>query len=157
MSQLKKKITVKTMGFTSTKEIRKIAESGEGTPVPLIRIVGLVNGTKTGDSDYGPWTGLTGMFRATNIHTGEEANAPVAFTPSYITEMIAGANPSPDNVLELAVDVCVQEDETIAVGYEYVGQMHTQGDTSALEALENRIPDLPEIKALPAPKKGKAA
>ena len=153
MSNLKKKITVKTMGFSSTKDIRKIAESGEGTPVPLIRVVGLVNGTKTGESDYGPWTGLTGMFRATNIHTGEEASAPVAFVPQYITEMIVGANPSAENVLELGVDVCVQEDDTIVAGYEYVGVVHTQGDESALVSLENRLPDLPEVKALPAPKK----
>lgn len=157
MSNLKKKITVKTMGFTSAKEIRKLAESGKGVPVPLVRIVGLVNGLKHGESDYGTFTGLVGMFRATNIHTGEEANGPVCYVPAYITELVMGANPTSENVLEFAVDICVQENETVAVGYEYVGVMHTSGDDSALEALENRLPELPKVKALPAPKKGAKA
>lgn len=145
-----KKISTKTMGFTSSKQMREVAATGKGAAVPLYRVIGIGSGVKRGVSDFGEWSALTGMFEATNIHTGEVFSAAVCFLPRYAQEIIEGALAgNPDNTVQLACDVCVQESD-IEIGFEYTVTFLSQQDQSALDAIRADLPDLP---ALPAPAK----
>lgn len=85
---------------------------------PILRVAGIATGTKTGTSNYGPWTAATGDFYAVNLLTGEEFRSGVCFMPGTALALVEGAlGSSPDGV-EFAFDFGVKKAEN-AVGYEY--------------------------------------
>lgn len=85
---------------------------------PVLRVAGIATGTKTGTSNYGPWTALTGDFYAINLETGEEFRSVKCFMPSTALSLVEGALAgSPDGV-EFALDFGVKPADN-AVGYEY--------------------------------------
>lgn len=84
----------------------------------ILRVAGIATGTKTGTSNYGPWTALTGDFYAVNLESGEEFRAGKAFLPSTALGLVEGAlSDSPEGV-EFAFDFGVKAAEN-AIGYEY--------------------------------------
>jgi len=145
-----KKITGKTLGFNKS-TVLDIVMGDKAKRHPLYRVVGITTGMKTGEGDNGPWTALTGMFIATNIVTGETHESAVAFLPTYITEIYAGGLAMEGvTSVNVGVDVYARFEEESATSYEYVGELHTQGDKSAVEELAASLPPIGKLKAIAA-------
>lgn len=89
---------------------------------PIVRVLGIATGTKTGPDKNRPgevWTGLTGDFVAINTESGEEFRAGVCFLPTVGQNLVLGTlGGNPDGV-EFALDISVKKADN-AVGYEYV-------------------------------------
>lgn len=147
MSVILKKITAKTLGFTMAK-IRELVASGQ--PANLFRIVGVVNSTKAGASDFGPWLKLIGEFTAQNLTTGEVVSAPVAMLPEQVTQQVHAALQG-GAAVEFAIELGAIKTETV-VGYEFtVRSMIDIKPTDRLQALMGKAGML----ALAAPEASK--
>lgn len=147
MTSILKKITIKTLGF-GVKDIRKLAESGKGEPMTVARIFGRASGTKTGESDNGPWTSLSGQFKAVNAVDGKEYMSGNLFMPDVAMDLVAPALAGEgDPVVDVALDILVVEDESSVVGYQYQAQFHIQPETAGIDAVIEGL----AMPALPAP------
>lgn len=148
--QIIKKVSASTV-IGSTKELRKLAESGEGKSVDIMRVVGVAIGVKSGMSSYGEWVALRGNFSATNMETGEEFRGSTLYVPDEITDMIA-AQLSTATSVEFGVIIGVKESDLV-IGYEYVvTPLMDTGESDPIAALNAKID-----KALEAPKADKKA
>lgn len=141
MSALLKKISIKTV----VGNIRPIIKGMDhGASVAVLRVVGVANGVKRGTSDYGDWEALVGMFKATNLITGENHRSSKCFLPDVATDMIASvvSNGSP---VEFAIDIHAVVDDESQLGYTYaVHPLLEPGEDDAIARLEKHL-------ALPAP------
>ena len=146
MSNLIRKISAKSI--CGKVEVPKKATA-------LFVVFGIATKTRSGQSDYGPWTALVGQFEATNIETGEISQAPQCFLPEPMNEMIANQLDETDdegnritNSVQFSVEVGVKPADN-AVGYEYTTKTVVESDAAdPLAALRDQ-----SAKALPAPKK----
>jgi len=145
-----KKIATKTVLGGPT-NIRKMEDG------PIMRIMGIMRGTQTGEGDNGPWTAFIGNFQAVNLTTGEIFVAAKAFLPGAAGEMIEqawnaaqeGENPAEN--LKFAFDIKKLTDDTSAVGYIYTAVPLVEAkEDDPLAALASTLPPLPQL-ALPAP------
>lgn len=119
---------------------------------PLLQVFGIATGIKTGESNFGPWTALTGAFRATRIKDGEIFQSGTCFLPKMGTEMIAPMLKKEGvDGLEFAFNIGVVPSDN-AIGYEYyVEPMLEAKENDPLEMLAKRVLQA----ALPAPEKAK--
>lgn len=60
----------------------------EGEEKVLCRIAGYANGTKSGSTQFGPWSAALGDFAATNMDTGEVFASKTALVPGAMGDMI---------------------------------------------------------------------
>jgi len=146
MSSLVRKISAKSV-------CGKVEKPKKATP--LFTVIGIASKTKSGQSDFGPWTSLLGQFEATNIDTGELFIAPACFLPEPLNSMIAASLEETDDEgkqvnrsVQFAVEVGYKPNET-AIGYEYTTKEIVESDQAdPLAALRAEAK-----KGLPAPKK----
>lgn len=123
-AMLLKKITpVAIMGEKIAKHVPKKGEK----PVPLFRVYGIANGTKSGETNLGPWIALTGVFEAQRISDEARFQAAVCFLPGAASDIAIGtlrankekdADSSVSFGLEVSVKYMERKDGTD--GYEYV-------------------------------------
>lgn len=133
----KGKISASTV-IGAPKDIRKLAESGKGKNVDIMRIVGVAIATKTGMSHHGEWVALRGNFSAINIETGEEYRGTTLYVPDEITDMIAAQLASSSSV-EFGVMIGVKESDLV-IGYEYtVTMLMDAGEGDPIAALNAKI------------------
>lgn len=124
----------------------------------LMRVVGIASGISTGEGDNGPWTGLKGQFRATNLVTGEEFSSGKCFLPNIAQDMIVGAlMAETSNAVEFAFDVSAIFDETAATSYVYSAESlipPTENDPLAMlyKGLQAQLPlkSAPDAQEKPA-------
>jgi len=95
-----------------------IAKAG-GTSIHVMRVMGSATGLKTGVSDFGEWTALTGQFRAMNPETGETTDAAQLFMPDVAQDMIAAQLKGNATAVDFAFDLFAVLDEASPVGYAY--------------------------------------
>lgn len=91
-----------------------------GKQIHVMRVFGQAVGQKSGESNYGPWTALTGRFEATNPETGEVAEASQLFLPEVAMIPIQVAMAS--GPATFAIDVFAKKSENTKPGgspYEY--------------------------------------
>lgn len=119
---------------------------------PLMQVFGIATGIKTGESNFGPWTALTGAFRATRLSDGEVYQSGSCFLPKMGTELIAPMLKKEGvDGLEFAFNIGVVPSDN-AIGYEYyVEPMLEAKENDPLELLQKRVTQA----ALPAPEKAK--
>jgi len=102
-----KKISVKNVyGKIKLSELIERAKKGE-VKVPVMRVVGVATGTRTGISDLGDYTALEGTFRATNPETGEVSAASILYLPDVALIPIQVALTS-SKAVEFAIMVQVE-------------------------------------------------
>lgn len=114
----------------------------------LMQVFGIATGIKTGESNFGPWTALTGAFRAKRISDGEIYQSGACFLPKMGTELISGMLKK-DGVdgLEFAFMIGVVPSDA-SIGYEYyVEPMLESKENDPLEMLAKRV----DQAALPSP------
>lgn len=87
----------------------------------LVRIVGMVDGKKIGNTTYGEYTAFLGNFIANVVATGDVYESGVLFLDKSTTEAVAQRlDASPDGV-EIAVEVAIVFDPSPdSKGYMYV-------------------------------------
>lgn len=142
-----RKITVKTVcGKQAAPEDHK----------DLMTIIGIASGTRSGESNYGPWVSFTGHFEATNIETGEVFTSMQAFLPEPIQSALESRLTSGDvESVEVALKIGIRPSDA-AIGYEYVTEslveMANHDAIAHLRGVANKALDAP--KASP---KGKSA
>ena len=133
-----KKITPKTvLGASPTPPEKATA---------LFRVMGIASGVRTGRTQYGDFTGLTGQFEAVRIDTGETFIAPQCFLPEPMNGMIAAKVQTRDEetgntmTAQFAVEVGVKP-ATNNVGYEYtVRPIVEVEEADPLAALRKALP-----------------
>lgn len=106
----------------------------------VARIVGIASGLKTGEGDNGPWTGLTGQFKGTNLMTGEVYQSGILFMPNVAQDMVIGALMGETKAVEFGFDITAQYDESSATSYVYGAiPLFESSEADPLKALEARI------------------
>ncbi len=121
-------------------DIKKLTEVGE---MPLVRIMGIANGTKTGQSNFGEWTAFTGNFKAINLETGADYRSGKAFIPAIAENLVVGAlgDANADSV-QFAFDIGVKsvKDRQGKDSYEYtVTPLVEAADNDPLSELEKKV------------------
>lgn len=152
-----KKITIKTCKAKPNIEdlIEYGKEHGKNAVMPLLIIVGTASDYKTGDSDGRPWVKLVGMFKATNLLTGEVFQSGTCILPEAANDLVYGAlralDPSKGGSVDFAFRIGVVRDETAATGYVYsIEQIYEPQSADPVASLEQRL-GLNAPAELPAP------
>ena len=122
-------------------------------PMPIMRVIGNAIGHKSGTSQYGEWTALSGMFEAVNLETGEAHQSSQLFLPDVALTpiMVQLAQPGVRGV-EFVIDITVRHNPDARPG----GSAYEYGFDTVLKASESdpisRLKaQLAEQAALPAP------
>lgn len=143
MSTNVKKLSIASIHGPLTKEEKETIKAGDSIFVG--RFFGVATGSKTGTSQYGPWTALTGSFAGINSD-GEEFRAAQCLLPLGIPETIA-AQLAQESVSEVyfSVDIFAKykkignED-----GHEYFSKSHeTPSAEDPLIKMASALPQLP--------------
>lgn len=125
-----------------------MADTGPG--VPLLRIMGVVNGAKPGtrtmpDGKVSEWLTFKGQFEATNLLTGEVYQSGTCIMPGALPDLLFGAIKGADDdfkTAQFAVEIGAHYDKSAITSYVY--------DTKTL--LEPKESDaMAALKALIAP------
>ena len=149
---LQKKISIaKVFGKVNAATLAK-AEEGK---IVVMRVFGTASGVKTGVSDYGDWSALSGMFRAINPVTGETFDSGVCFLPDVALDLIVGQLNSGAASVDFAFDVLAALDESSAVGYSYRAVPIIQQENNPISRLEALISEKAPALLAPASVKGK--
>ena len=119
MAQVKKISVATVYGKISLKEIVEAGPTG----IAVMRVAGQAIGTKTGDSNYGPWTALLGRFIAVHPQTGKETEAMQCFLPevAMIPIQLALAN-AETRAVDFAIEIVAKESSNTKPGgspYDY--------------------------------------
>ena len=155
MQTPKKKITAKTLGFTIP-IIRKMLSDNKGKEVSLYQLIGMVKNTRTGTSDFGPWTAFKGIVEAIVFETGEAFLSGECLIPGGVTDvleahLIAAKKEDPNAQIQFGFEISVIETET-AIGFEYVVRSLLEKDEAAVDPLaalkENLLPTNGKVKKL---------
>lgn len=116
--QLLKKISIRTV-WGDQDEIMQACLANKAATIPLMRVVGIANGTKEGEGAFGAWKGLTGRFEAINAATGEVFRSPVCFLPEFAIDLVTGQFSGDVNSVQFAFDIGAQYSEGAATRYEF--------------------------------------
>lgn len=156
--KLVKKVSIATVIGKVPTEIKKITtpegkevDKAFGIEQPLMRVIGLANGKKTGNSNFGAWLSFSGQFEATNIITGEVARGANLFLPDVAGELLAPVVDAANGAdVVVGFDIGAKPSNN-AQGYEYtVTPLTKPAENDALGALKSSA--FADIPALPAPK-----
>jgi hypothetical protein len=148
MAQVKKISVATVCGKIDVKALL----AAENEQINLMQVIGSAVGIKTGTSNYGDWTALEGVFKATNLQTGETVGASVLFLPdvALIPIRVALSQEGARGV-EFAIKLGVKYARDAKPGgsvYEYTWEPLLPADASdPISRLEAKLAAL----ALPAP------
>lgn len=138
---IKKLSTPKIMG-------KRPRLNDDETERDLYQVVGIASGKKTGESDYGQWTALTGNFAAQNLETGVQFRSGVAFLPDVALDPILGQLDMGVTAVEFGFTIGIQEDDT-PTGYAYIATPIVEPDES--DPLEELASHFAEVKLIEDP------
>lgn len=145
MATMIRKLTSRTACSLSKDEVATV---GREKRTALYSMIGKVTRAIPGNSDYGPYLRLRGMFEATDLKTGEIKQSAVAIVPGILEELIDGAMAGGAEV-SFAVVMGVEPDPGAGVGYRwYLETIRTPEQVDLLSDLRDAIVD-----ALPSPSK----
>ena len=149
---LQKKLSVTRLVGKMT--IKRVLEHPE-QKVPCGRFYGTASGTKTGITDFGEWTALTGQFRAVHPETGEISDSGVCFLPDVALEMVTGQLAAGAVGVDFAFDLVAVPDDASTSGFGYraipVFEMAEDNPIMRMEAKMQAL--LPAPAAAPASEK----
>lgn len=148
--QLLKKIAVRTVWGDQDEVIERVLKDKK-TSHPLMRVVGVANGTKEGESTFGPWKGLTGRFEATNIDTGEVFKSPVCFLPEFAIDLVIGQFSDDVKSVAFAFDIGAEYSEEAATRYEYTVTPLVDAPDDEITKIAFEAAKVKPLKALAAP------
>jgi len=108
---------------------RKVLEGNPKKFVPekgtidLFTVYGIGNGIKHGDTQYGEWNALTGVFEAVRTSDGKRFQSGVCFLPGAAGQMLisglkAAQEANPDASVRFAIIVGIKHSD-VPIGYEF--------------------------------------
>lgn len=108
----------------------------------IMQVMGIATGTKTGESDKGPWTALLGSFQAINMETGNVYRSGVCFLPNIVLNMILPKLLEKDSkAVEFAFNIGIKADEDSVTGYVYIAEpIFEAAENDPLEMLTKKLP-----------------
>lgn len=147
---MERKITSKSAAAMTSGEI---AKAGRKENTALYTIMGICNGTKEIETDYGPAIGLRGQFEARSEKNGEVITAPIYWPPAFIADIINGELLAGEGdkgfAVRFAFAVGVKPDTTTQMGYVYFVDSLTEPDAAdPFEGLRTALPAPVEKKAI---------
>lgn len=139
---MERKITSKSAAGLSSSEI---AKRGRKEKTALYTIMGICNGTKVIDTDYGESTGLRGQFEAQSLLSGEIIQAPIYWPPAFVADIINGellaGKDDANFAVRFAYTIGVKPDETTQMGYSYfVVSLTTPDAADPFDGLREALP-----------------
>lgn len=140
----KKKLSAKTI----VGDVRKMVRTGElKGGETLYRAIGIAEGTRTGESNYGQWTSFSGTFEVINVLTGEVYQGAEFFPDKGFTDaLLSRMQANPGQSVEFALEVGIDVSDDYPTGFAYVARPIVERAHDRLGALRDRF------KALEAPK-----
>lgn len=119
---------------------RLVKEMKDGESKTIMRVVGIANGTKSGESDMGPWTKLLGEFKATNLLDQKEYVSGSCFLPASVMDVVSGQFGDDVKKVQFGFDIVIVEDIGSQVGYHYSAiPLLKPQENNALALLEKSI------------------
>ncbi len=113
----------------------------------VMQVVGVASGMKTGTSDNGDWTALTGNFAAVNLETGEQFRSGVCFIPDVALDPIVGQLNQGVTAVEFGWTISIKRDENAATGYVYTARPLIEADENdPLEQLVSHLDTAPALE-----------
>lgn len=128
--ELARKISTKF--FNNGKKISALLLKDQDK-VALGTIIGVAVGVLKGESDYGPWSALSGDFEATSYLTGESCRASKCFLPAGADAPIEAVVGKGGAQVAFALAISIKRDEESNTGFSYV--VTTVKDPSAVDPL----------------------
>lgn len=111
--------------------------------IDLFRVIGVADGIKSGNSQFGDWISFTGNFKAIGLRPDEngevdEYRSAVLFLPAPADQLLVEALKDNDNV-ELAFIIGISP-STGVLGYEYTCQpLIKPQENDAISSLEQKL------------------
>lgn len=139
-----------------------VKELENGQQIALASIAGIVRGTKSGESNFGPWVALTGDFMAqpaVGDKVGNRCRTGVLFLPDVAQDLVLPlvSGLGKGDGIEIAFEIGAEADETSNTGYVYTAQFLTEPEENdPLEALISKALPAPESAPAKETAKGKA-
>lgn len=157
------KISVATV-YGKIKTVIRKNEDGEEVktllePVQLMRVIGQATGYAVKTSQFGDSLKFSGIFKATNLETGEVYRSGACFLPKVFEAALGGVLDSVESGAEFALDIAAIPAKN-AFGYEYrVRPLLETVETPTLLSIEARIEGVLQLTnkeaAAPAKKSAK--
>lgn len=117
--EILRKITIKTCGnFTVARIKELISGIKDGETVPLLKIVGESTGAKTGETDKGRFTRLSGSFVGTDMTTGALYQSGQCILPEFIGAQLGAALAQGESV-RFAFQIDARRKDNALTGYEF--------------------------------------
>lgn len=113
----------------------------EGKTEWLCQIVGVATGVKTGNSNFGDWTALTGSFQGSNMETGVITRSGVCFLPDVALNLITpGLMQKETKGIEFAFNIGIKFDDDSTTKYVYVVEpIFEASENDPLEMLTKKL------------------
>lgn len=143
MESIKKLSIAKCSGKMTAKRVIEA-----GGKLPVLRVVGMAVGVKSGRSDYGDWTALIGDFGVTNLVDGEQFRGSTLFLPDVGLTPIHAQIAAGARGVQFAMDVFANEDESSPVGYSYTVEHLVKAEDDLISRLMASANDVKPL-ALP--------
>lgn len=142
-----RKITSKIAVGLTAAEISKL---GRKKRTDLYHVLGICNGTKEIETDYGPATGLRGNFETQSCLDGTVKQAALYWPPAFVAELInaqllTGKGQSGFSV-QFAMTIGVEPSDEGVMGYAYY--VDTLQEADASDPFESLRIAIPEFKAI---------
>lgn len=128
----------------------------DADPLELGKVVGIVRGTKVGESQFGLWTALTGDFvfvPSIGDKAGMQFRSGVLFVPDVVLDLVVpiAEGLGKGEAAEIAFSLSARRDDTASVGYAYTAaflrEPQNNDPLTALVQLALPAPAEPEKKA----------
>lgn len=145
-SKIINKISTKTIFGTVNAAV--VAKHGKDGRLHTMRVMGMANALRSGETDKGEFTALLGRFRAIHPTTGEVFESGQCFLPNVALNLIRGAV-SQGNTVEFAYDIIAELDESANMGFAYRIENLVQEEKDPFERL---MTSAPALLSLAAPK-----
>ncbi|HET8707117.1 MAG TPA: hypothetical protein VFM46_12515 [Pseudomonadales bacterium] len=152
--QLLKKMSVKTLLGNVLALFPEDPETKQpklGDKMDLFQIIGIAHTTKSGESNFGPWTSFKGMFEATRLDTGEIFRSGELFLPDVATDALLPAvhkNVEDDGhgvefAMVIGANTVADRTNPKIVKYEFTCKpLLDVAESDPLAAFKNRVPAL---------------
>lgn len=120
--ELVKKISVASVFGDVAKNLK--GADGKIQTAALMKVYGVADGTKAGQSNFGEWVAFTGNFEAVNVNNGEIFRSNIVFLPEPAHSLLlgtlqrAGENAS----VQFGFLIGVKASSKGSLGYEYTTQ-----------------------------------
>lgn len=155
--EMLRKITIKTVGFDA-KTIKATVD--EQDKAALIRVAGIVNAAKPGQTDKGEFLALIGEFSALNLQTGEQFSSGKCILPNFIADQF-GAVLQQHGTAEFGLEIGAKKDDSAVTGYTFTVRPLVESKSSnrmqeLIQTISAEAPALPAPSAKPSAAKKKA-